>query len=142
MEFHQYLKDLRIGRFKDTKKMCIMLGVSKEVWRKIERGINPPPKISVLRKFCVLVAALSYEQAQLFALARKWKPHADTNSGSHALLDKNSSSEWIEAMTKENTQTTNINIGEKDDNNQIATMEKDEKESKLRMGSAKKMEPL
>jgi len=103
MEFHQYLKDLRIGRFKDTKKMCIMLGVSKEVWRKIERGINPPPKISVLRKFCVLVAALSYEQAQLFALARKWKPHADTNSGSHALLDKNSSSEWIEAMTKENT---------------------------------------
>ena len=103
MEFHQYLKDLRIGRFKDTKKMCIMLGVSKEVWRKIERGINPPPKTSVLRRFCVLVAALSYEQAQLFALARKWKPHADTNSGSHALLDKNSSSEWIEAMTKENT---------------------------------------
>ncbi len=103
MEFHQYLKDLRIGRFKDTKKMCIMLGVSKEVWRKIERGINPPPKISILRRFCVLVAALSYEQAQLFALARKWKPHADTNSGSHALLDKNSSSEWIEAMTKENT---------------------------------------
>ena len=103
MEFHQYLKDLRIGRFKDTKKMCIMLGVSKEVWRKIERGINPPPKISILRRFCVLVAALSYEQAQLFALARKWKPHADTNSGSHALLGKNSSSEWIEAMTKENT---------------------------------------
>ena len=83
--------------------MCIMLGVSKDVWRKIERGINPPPRRSILNKFCVLTATLSYEQAQLFALARKWKPHADTNSGSHALLDKNSSSEWIEAMTEENT---------------------------------------
>ena len=83
--------------------MCIMLGVSKDIWRKIERGINPPPKVSVLRKFCVLVAALSYEQAQLFALARQWSPHTDTNSGHHNLLDQNSSSEWVEAMTQENT---------------------------------------
>jgi hypothetical protein len=81
----------------------MMLGVSKEEWRKIERGINPPPRKSVLNKFCVLTAALSYEQAQLFALARTWKPHADTNSANHTLLDKNSSPEWIEAMTKENT---------------------------------------
>ncbi len=80
-----------------------MLGVSKDVWRKIERGINPPPKVSVLRKFCVLVAALSYEQAQLFALAKRWEPHTDANSGHHNLLDKNSSPEWIEAMTQENT---------------------------------------
>ena len=83
--------------------MCVMLGVPKEMWRKIERGINPPPKVSVLRKFCVLTAALSYEQAQLFALARQWSPHTDTNSGHHNLLDQNSSSEWIEAMTQENT---------------------------------------
>ncbi len=83
--------------------MCIMLGVSKDIWRKIERGINPPPKVSVLRKFCVLVAALSYEQAQLFALARQWSPHTDTNSGHHNLLNQNSSSEWVEAMTQENT---------------------------------------
>ena len=103
MEFHNYLKQLRIKRFKDTRKMCVMLGISKDVWRKIERGINPPPQRSVLKKFCVLVAALSYEQAQLFALARKWKPHADTNSGNHSLLDENSNSEWIEAMTLENT---------------------------------------
>ena len=102
MGFHQYLKQLRAARFKDTKKLCIILGVSKEAWRKIERGINPPPRRSVLNKFCVLTAALSYEQAQLFALARKWKPHADTNSGSHALLDKNSSSEWVEAVIEEN----------------------------------------
>ena len=103
MKFHLYLKQLRVKRFKDTKKMCIMLGISKDIWRKIERGINPPPRRSVLSKFCVLVAALSYEQAQLFALARQWEPHTDTNSGNHSLLDKNSNSEWIEAMTQENT---------------------------------------
>lgn len=102
MRFHTYLKELRMRRFKDTAKMCIMLGVSKDTWRKVERGINPPPQRSVLRKFCVLVNALSYEQSQLFALARKWEPHKDTNSGNHNLLDKNSNSEWIEAITREN----------------------------------------
>ena len=103
MDFHQYLKQLRIKRFKDTKKMCVILGISKDVWRKIERGINTPPQKTVLRKFCVLVSAISYEQAQLLALARQWKPHADTNSGHHSLLDQNSNSEWIDAMTQENT---------------------------------------
>ena len=103
MRFHIYLKQLRMKHFKDTKKMCLMLGVTKDMWRKVERGINPPPRRSVLRKFCILTAALSYEEAQLFALARQWSPHADTNSGSHALLDKDSSPEWIEAMTQENT---------------------------------------
>jgi len=103
MEFCEYLKQLRVRRFKDAKKMCIMLGVSKDVWRKIERGINPPPRRSVLAKFCVYTAALSYEQAQLFALARRWKPHSDANSGNHRLVDRSSSPEWIEAMTRENT---------------------------------------
>ena len=103
MKFYEYLKHLRIKQFKDTKKMCVMLGVPKEIWRKIERGINPPPKVSVLRKFCVLVAALSYEQTQLFALAKRWEPHTDANSGHHNLLDENSNSEWVDAMTQENT---------------------------------------
>ena len=103
MRFHIYLKQLRIKRFKDTRKMCVMLGVTKSMWRKIERGINPPPKTSILKKFCFLVAALSYEQAQLFALARKWEPHEDSYSGNHDLLDKNSNPEWIQAMTQENT---------------------------------------
>ena len=102
MVFNEYLKELRAKRFRDTKKICMMLGVSKGTWRKIERGINPPPKISVLRKFCILAAVLSYEQAQLYALARKWKPHVDTNSGTHSLLDKNSNSEWAEALIQEN----------------------------------------
>ena len=90
-------------RFKDTKKMCTMLGVTKDMWRKVERGINPPPRKSLLRKFCILTAALSYEESQLFALARQWKPHIDPNSGNHNLLDKSSNSEWREAMTEENT---------------------------------------
>ena len=102
MEFHYYLKQLRIKQFKDAKKMCIMLGIDKSVWRKIERGINPPPRRSVLRKFCVLVAALSYEQSQLFGLARRWEPHADTNSGNHILLNEKSTPEWREAMVMEN----------------------------------------
>jgi len=80
-----------------------MLGLTKDTWRKIERGINPPPKQTVLKKFCVLVAALSYEQAQLFALARKWEPHEDTNSGNHSLLNRDSNPEWVDAMTQENT---------------------------------------
>lgn len=79
-----------------------MLSVSRETWRKIERGINPPPRRSVLSKFCVLACVLSYEQSQLFALARRWKPHKDTNSGNHALIDKNSSFEWTEAMIEQN----------------------------------------
>ena len=103
MDFNQYLKHLRIKRFKDTGKMCIILGVPKEVWRKIERGINPPPRKSVLMKFCVLAGVLSYEQAQLFALARRWEPHEDTNSLNHALLDKDSNLKWIEAISQENT---------------------------------------
>tara|TARA_Y100000310_G_scaffold222485_1_gene224202 strand:+ start:1033 stop:1386 length:354 start_codon:yes stop_codon:yes gene_type:complete len=102
MKFHKYLKQLRTKRFKDTRKMCVILGVSKDVWRKIERGINPPPQRSVLKKFCVLIHALSYEENQLYALARKWKPHEDSGSGRHNLLDKNSNSEWIEAMIQEN----------------------------------------
>jgi len=102
MKFHVYLKELRTKRFSDTKKMCIMLGVTKEMWRKVERGINPPPKKSILRKFSVLVNALSYEQSQLYALARKWEPHKDTNSGNHSLVDENSSREWREAMIREN----------------------------------------
>lgn len=102
MKFHIYLKELRCRRFADTRKMCIILGVTKETWRKIERGINPPPRRSVLRKFCMLVSILSYEQSQLFALARKWEPHEDTNSGNHELLDKESSPEWREAIIQEN----------------------------------------
>ena len=66
MKFHLYLRELRQRRFKDTRKLCLMLGVSKDMWRKLERGINPPPRRSILRKFCILVNALSYEENQLY----------------------------------------------------------------------------
>ena len=58
MKFHLYLKQLRRQRFKDTKRMCIMLGLTKDTWRKIERGINPPPKQTVLKKFWVLLGTV------------------------------------------------------------------------------------
>ena len=102
MKFHTYLKELRIKRYTDTKKLCIMLGVSKDVWRKIERGINPPPKRTILKKFCLLVHALSYEQSQLFALARRWEPHEDTNTSNHTLVNRESTSEWLDAIIQEN----------------------------------------
>ena len=80
-----------------------MLGVTKDMWRKIERGINPPPKKPILRKFCLLAGTLSYEENQLYALARIWEPHEDTNTGNHQLLDKNPNPKWAEALVQENT---------------------------------------
>ena len=79
-----------------------MLGVSKDVWRKIERGINPPPRKTILKKFCLLVQVLSYEQSQLYALARRWEPHKDTNTTNHTLINKESNPDWIEAIVREN----------------------------------------
>ena len=102
MKFHLYLKEIRQRRFKNTQKMCLMLGVSKDMWRKLERGINPPPRRSILRKFCILVRALSYEENQLYTLARKWKPHEDTNTSNHNLVNKESTSEWVDAIIQEN----------------------------------------
>ena len=108
MKFHEYLKQLRKKRFQDTKKMVMMLGVTKDMWRKIERGINPPPKKSILRKFCLLTGTLSYEENQLYALARRWKPHEDTNTGNHQLfqnwrlINKNSDPKWTEALLAQN----------------------------------------
>ena len=79
-----------------------MLGVSKEVWRKIERGINPPPRKSLLRKFCLLVCALSYEENQLYSLAKRWEPHKDTDTANHQLLDSTAKPEWKEAILEQN----------------------------------------
>ena len=102
MKFHIYLKELRKRRFADTKKLCVMLGVSKDMWRKIERGINPPPKRSVLRKFCLLVNVLSYEENQLYSLAKRWGPHEDTHTANHQLLNSTDKPEWREAMMEQN----------------------------------------
>ena len=103
MKFHLYLRELRQRRFKDTRKLCLMLGVSKDMWRKLERGINPPPRRSILRKFCILVNALSYEENQLYTLARRWEPHPDTNTTRHNLYHKGLDPSWMEAIVKENT---------------------------------------
>ena len=103
MKFHTYIKEYRRRYFKDADKFCKILGVSKSMWRKVERGINPPPKKSVLRKFSFLCHMLNYEEQQMYALARRWKPSPDTNSSNHNLINKNSSEQWKQAIIKENT---------------------------------------
>ena len=102
MKFYLYLRELRQRRFKDTRKLCLMLGVSKDMWRKLERGINPPPRRSILRKFCILVNALSYEENQLYTLARRWEPHEDPNPANHILMDSRSKPEWKKALMDQN----------------------------------------
>ena len=44
MKFNQYVKEYRIKYFKNLDKFAKIIGVTKTMWRKIERGINPPPK--------------------------------------------------------------------------------------------------
>jgi transcriptional regulator with XRE-family HTH domain len=101
-EFHVYLKSLRMRQFKDTRKLCKIMGVDRNMWRKIERGINPPPKRSILKKFCSLVHSLSYEENQLYSLARRWQPHEDTNTTNHALSNAKDP-KWQKAILEQNT---------------------------------------
>jgi len=101
-EFHIYVVYLRKKHFKNTDKFCKVLGVDRNMWRKIERGINPPPRRSLLKKFCNLVFALTYEETQLYELARRWKPHKDTNTFNHLLSHKGMSSDWSQAIMDQN----------------------------------------
>ena len=85
IEFHKYLKDLRVRHTSNTRKLSIILKVKHTAWSKIERGINPPPKPNVLKLFSRVVQARSYEEVELFALAKRWKPSKNTNRP-HELL--------------------------------------------------------
>ncbi len=89
-------------KFKDMSKFAKVLGIEKIMWRKIERGINPPPRKSLLRRFAILTHMRGYEEQHMYALARRWKPSPNTNSANHNLLFDSSRSEWVEAMTQEN----------------------------------------
>jgi len=102
-KFHTYLTELRSRQFKDLRKLCLILGIEKNMWRKIERGINPPPRKALLKKFCNLVYALSYEETQLYALARRWEPHKDTNTYNHILSHTGMNVDWEDAIMDQNT---------------------------------------
>ena len=102
-EFHTYLIELRQRHFSSLSKLAKILGFKYEVWRKIERGINPPPKRFILDKFCNLVHARHYEKNQLYALARRWQPHPDTHTSKHNLYHEGLDPNWMEAIIKENT---------------------------------------
>ena len=102
-EFHIYLTFLRKRFFKDSSKFCKILGIDKTVWRKIENGINPPPKKSILSKFCSLTLTKEYEKNQLYALAKRWEPHPNTSTVKHSLWHKGMDKKWAEALINENT---------------------------------------
>tara|TARA_B100000287_G_C20654686_1_gene788134 strand:- start:1239 stop:1589 length:351 start_codon:yes stop_codon:yes gene_type:complete len=103
MKFNQFVKEYRLKYFKNLDKFSKILGVEKAMWRKIERGINPPPKKTLLKKFANLTHMLGYEEAQMYELARRWAPSEDTNTGNHILISELSKAEWRDAMIKENT---------------------------------------
>ena len=85
MEFNEYLKELRSKKFADTNKLSKLLKVSRNMWQKIESGINPPPRRSLLVDFCRLILCKEYEKNQLFALARRWRPSKKTNTSNHII---------------------------------------------------------
>ena len=63
MKFNEYVKQQRLKYFKDLGKFSKILGVEKVMWRKVERGINPPPRKTLLRKFAILTNMFTYEEA-------------------------------------------------------------------------------
>ena len=85
LEFHKYLKDMRERYTRNTRKLCLILKIPHTAWSKIERGINPPPKPKILKLFSRVVQCKSYEEVELFALAKRWKPSSNTNRP-HELL--------------------------------------------------------
>ena len=85
LEFHTYLKDLRLRYTTDTRKLSVLLNFPHSSWIKVERGINPPPKASILKKFSLITMAKKYEETQLLVLAKHWKPSFKTNHP-HELL--------------------------------------------------------
>jgi len=103
MKFNEYIKQYRLKYFKNLDKFSKILGVEKAMWRKVERGINPPPRKTLLKKFAGLTYMLAYEEAQMYELARRWTPSEDTNTGNHILLSEYSKAEWRDALVKENT---------------------------------------
>ena len=85
LEFHKYLKDMRVRYTSNTRKLCVILKLPHTAWSKIERGINPPPKPTILKLFSRVVQCKNYEEVELFALAKRWKPSPNTNRP-HELL--------------------------------------------------------
>ena len=112
MKFNDYLKELRKRKFSDTDKITKLLKFERKIWRKIERGINPPPQKHILKRFCILANCKLYEQNQLFALAKKWEPSPLTNTMNHIITPSielmkhcrpNEYDKWYDAALQENT---------------------------------------
>ncbi len=57
LEFHTYLKDLLLLYATDNRKLSVLLNFPHSSRNKVERGINPPPKPSTLKKFALTIMA-------------------------------------------------------------------------------------
>ncbi len=57
LKFHTHLKDLLLRYTNDTRKLSVLLNFPHSSRNKIERGINPPPKPSILKKFALIIMA-------------------------------------------------------------------------------------
>tara|TARA_R110002020_G_scaffold398277_1_gene608353 strand:+ start:296 stop:658 length:363 start_codon:yes stop_codon:yes gene_type:complete len=112
MKFNEYLTELRKRKFDTSKKICLLLKVEQSMWRKIEKGINPPPRKTLLQKFSYLANIKKYEENQLYALARRWEPSLDTNKPAAIItpsiemmkkLKPQEYNRWFEAAIEANT---------------------------------------
>ena len=74
LEFHIYLRDLRVRYTSNTRKLSMILKVKH------------PPKPSILKLFARVVQAQNCEEVELFALAKRWKPSPNTNRPHDLLL--------------------------------------------------------
>ena len=74
MKFSSYVRQFRLKYFKNSFKFSKILGVEQSMWRKIERGINPPPRRTLLKRFANLTHMMQYEEAQMYELAKRWEP--------------------------------------------------------------------
>ncbi len=112
MKFNDYLKELRSRRFPDTNKITKLLKFREESLEKNREWNQSATTKACTKKFCILVNCKIYEQNQLFALAKKWKPSPLTNTMNNILtpsveLMKHYKPDeyklWYEAAIQENT---------------------------------------
>ena len=73
LEFHTFLKDLRLRHTTYTRKLSVLLFIPHSSSYKVERGINPPPKPSILKKFAIITMAKKYEEVYKLKMERQKK---------------------------------------------------------------------
>ena len=84
MKFNEYVKEYRLKYFKNLEKFAKIIGVTKTMWRKIERGINPPPKKD---KNEVEIITLFHDKLKNISFKRCGRAVPKTNAPTNRLKD-------------------------------------------------------